>query len=304
MVDMRPESAIGLEIAALAGRQHGVVARWQLRELGLSDRAISHAAGSGRLHRLFQGVFAVGHTVLRLEGHWMAAVLAGGDQAVLSHQDAAAAWDLRPVGAGAIHVTVPGHAGRKRRAGVRIHRRVIAADETTSHRGIPITTPARTLIDLATTLNGRPLEQALDRAEQLRLVDFADLASRVQPGRPGSPSLQAVLSRYDAGSTPTRSELEERFLALCDRHGLPRPKVNVRIEGFEVDFVWRDARLIVEVDGYAYHRSPSAFEADRERDVNLEAAGWTVLRFTWAQITRRPKWVAASIRQRMARLPR
>ncbi|HWM09533.1 MAG TPA: DUF559 domain-containing protein [Solirubrobacteraceae bacterium] len=134
--------------------------------------------------------------------------------------------------------------------------------ETTSLRAIPVTTAARTLVV--------------------------------------SPSLQALLSRYAVGAFVTRSELEERFLALCDRYGLPRPKVNISIEGRECDFVWRDARLIVEVDGYAYHRSPSAFEADRERDVVLAVAGWTVLRFTWTQITRRPAWVARAVRQRMA----
>jgi very-short-patch-repair endonuclease len=108
-----------------------------------------------------------------------------------------------------------------------------------------------------------------------------------------------VLSRYCAA--PTRSELEERFLRLCDDHGLPRPETNTRIEGIEVDFVWRDRRLIVEVDGYAYHRSPSAFEADRERDVTLTVADWSVMRFTWAQITRRQRWLAGAIRARMAR---
>ena len=109
-----------------------------------------------------------------------------------------------------------------------------------------------------------------------------------------------MLSRYSAGAVFTRSELEERFLAICDRHGLPRPNVNTRIEGSEVDFAWRDARLIVEVDGHAYHRSPSAFENDRARDVTLAVAGWTVLRFTWAQVTGRPAWVAGAIRRRLA----
>jgi very-short-patch-repair endonuclease len=104
-----------------------------------------------------------------------------------------------------------------------------------------------------------------------------------------------VLSLYTAGATVTRSEMEERFLARCDEHGLPRPEVNTRIEGEEVDFAWRDAKLIVEVDGYAYHRSPTAFESDRERDVKLVLAGWRVLRFTWTQLTRRPAWVARSV---------
>jgi len=228
----------------------------------------------------------------------MAAVLAGGADAVLSHASAAAAWELRPVGAGAIHVTVSGDPGRRRRAQIHIHRsRILTPADTTVHRGIPITTPVRTMIDLASTLKGRALEHALDRAEQLRLVDFAELAHTLNahPTRPGSRSLQAVLSHYTAGSVTTRSTLEELFLELCDNHGLPRPETNTRIEGIEVDFAWRDARLIVEVDGYAHHRSPAAFERDRERDVILTVAGWQVMRFTHAQITRRPEWVAAAI---------
>jgi very-short-patch-repair endonuclease len=233
----------------------------------------------------------------------MAAVMAGGRDAVLSHATAAAAWGLRPVGTGAIHVTIPGDAGRRRRVGLRVHRiGTLKRTETTTNRGIPITTPVRTIIDVAATLRGRPLEHMLDLAEQLRLVDFAELRQRLaeRQGRPGSPSLRAILSLYTAGSTVTRSEMEERFLALCDDHGITRPEVNTRIEGEEVDFVWRDARLIVEVDGYRYHRSPSKFETDRERDVMLAVAGWQVLRFTWTQLTQRPAWVARAVSKHLA----
>ena len=287
---MRRKSAKDATIAALAEAQHGVASRAQLLVMGLTNEDVDRRIRAKRLHRLSQGVFAVGHRVLTIEGRWMAAVLAGGTDAVLSHASAAAAWELRLVGSGAIHVTIPSDSGRKRRAGIRMHRSgTLTPHDTTVHRGIPITTPLRTLIDIATTLKGRPLEQALDRAEQLHLVDFTDL----QHAR--SPSLQAVLSHYTAGTTPTRSQLEERFLQLCDNHGLPRPETNTRINGIEVDFVWRDARLIVEVDGYAFHRSPAAFERDRERDVILTVAGWRVMRFTHAQITRRPAWVAAAI---------
>jgi hypothetical protein len=286
------------EISALASAQHGIVARRQLVAFGLSAQTIDRRLRRGRLHLVHRGVYAVGHPVLTVEGRWMAAVLAAGEGAVLSHATAAAAWDLRPIGSGAIHVTVPDYSGRKRRPGIRLHRRrTLEPDETTSHRNLPITTSARTLIDLATVLTGRPLEHALDRAEQLGLVDFADLARRLadRPGRPGAPSLQAMLSRYTAGTFVTRSDMEERFIALCDDHGVPRPDSNTRIEGVEVDFVWRDAWLIVEVDGYAYHRSPSAFESDRERDVLLGLAGWRVLRFTWTHVARRPAWVAAAV---------
>jgi predicted transcriptional regulator of viral defense system len=262
---MRRQVANDIDIAGLAASQHGVVSRLQLRALGLSVAAIDHRVRAGRLHLVHRSVYAVGHRALTVEGRWLAAVLAAGSDAVLSHGSAAAAWGLRPSGVSPIHVTIPRSPGRARRHGIRLHRsRTLAIEDTTIHRGIPITTPARTLVDLSRTLKGRPLEHAIDRADQLRLVDFQDLRQA------NSASLQAVLSRYS--SAPTRSELEVRFLRLCDTYGIPRPETNTRIEGIEVDFVWRDARLIVEVDGYAYHRSPSAFERDRERDVTATIA--------------------------------
>jgi hypothetical protein len=293
---MYGKGAMDRSIAALAAGQHGVVSRSQLLTIGLGDDRINHRLLTARLHAIHRGVYAVGHPVLRIEGRWMAAVLAAGRHAVLSHASAATAWDLRPLGTGAIHVTVPGDPGRKRRRGIRVHRSTtLTPDDTTTHRGIPITAPARTIIDLATTLSDRPLEHALDLADQHGLIDFNELKARPIPR-----SLQAVLSRYAAGRTFTRSELEERFFALCDKYGLPRPASNTCIEGEEVDFVWRDQRLVVEVDGYRYHRSPSAFEDDRERDVVLSLAGWQVLRFTWNQINARPAWVAGAISRRLA----
>jgi very-short-patch-repair endonuclease len=283
---MRPKSATDLEIATLAAAQHGVVARSQLLALGLTNEAVARRLGGGRLHAVHRGVYAVGHTVLTKEGRWMAATLATGG--VLSHATAAAAWEILPVGA-AIHVTVPGDPGRRRRAGIRVHRsRTLTSDDATVRRGIPLTTPERTLADLARTMKGRPLEQLLDRAE--RRLDFARLRD-IAP-----PSLQAVLSLYTAGSTPTRSELEEALLRLCDDHGLTRPETNTVIEGELVDAAWRDRRLIVEVDGYDFHKGPLKFASDRERDVDLTTQGWRVLRFTWGHVTARPKWVAAKIR--------
>ena len=170
-----------------------------------------------------------------------------------------------------------------------MHRRgALKPTDVTVLRGIPITTAERTIIDLARTLSGRPLEHVIDLADQRGLVSF----DRLRAAR--SASLQAVLRGYSPA--PTRSELEEAFLRLCDEHGLARPETNGRVEGVEVDFVWRDRRLVVEVDGFAFHRAPAAFEADRERDITLTVKGWTVMRFTWAQITTRPAWVAAAIR--------
>jgi very-short-patch-repair endonuclease len=253
--------------------------------MGLTSEDIDRRLRSGRLHRIHWGVYAVGHRVLTREGRWMAAVLACGKGAVLSHATAAAAWDLRR-NDGLIHVTVRG--GRKAPRGVRLHRSpTLAPHHITTIKGIPVTRPDRTITDLARTLTPDDLEPIVDLADQRGLVDF-DALRAAKPA-----SLKAVLRAYDPA--PTRSELERRFLKLCDAHGLARPETNTRIEGFEVDFVWRDRRLIVEVDGYKYHRAPSRFERDRERDVTLGTRGWTTRRFTWRQVTERGGWVAAAI---------
>jgi very-short-patch-repair endonuclease len=297
---MSRQRARDLDIAELARSQHGIVTRAQLAALDVSSDAVDHRLRAGRLHLVHRGVYAVGHRVLPREGRWLAAVLACGESAVLSHATAAVAWDLLAAD-GVIHVTVAGDAGRARRRGIRVHRSAtLTPADTTTHRAIPITTPLRTVLDVAATLDGRRLEQVVDRAE--RHIDFAELqrALTAHPTRPGSPSLQAVLSHYTVGSIVTRSEQEERFLRLCDDHRLPRPDVNTRIEGVEVDFVWRDARLILEVDGYKYHRLPSVFESDRERDALLTLAGWRVLRFTWRQITGRDAWIASIVRDCLA----
>jgi hypothetical protein len=219
---------------------------------------------------------------------------------VLSHASAAAAWDLRRSIAGRIDVTVR-ERRRVRHPGVRVHRpRRLEADELAHWSGIPITSPARTILDLAESgLPGRPLEKAVDRAHYLELLDFAAAQRLVEryPERAGSPALRAVLASYVPGRLFTRSELEDRFLPLCDRFHLPRPETNRIVEGHEVDFLWRSAALIVEVDGYAWHRSPTVMSDDRERDVVLVLAGYRVLRFTWAQVTRGPKYVATAVRR-------
>jgi predicted transcriptional regulator of viral defense system len=168
-------------LAALAARQHGVVARRQLRALGLHDTAITERVATGRLHRVHRGVHAVGHSVLTPRGRWMAAVLAGGPGAVLSHAAAGALWDLRRSAATRIDISVP-RSGRAKRDGLRVHRpRNLPPDETTTHDGIPVTTPARTILDLAATLQTRPLERLLDQAENARLTDVASLVAWPEP---------------------------------------------------------------------------------------------------------------------------
>jgi len=291
---IRDQVATDHAIAAIAERQGGIVGHDQLYALGLTRAGINRRVHAGRLHARFRGVYAVGHQRLGAEGRRWAAVLACGEGAVLSHRSAGAAWDLVRAASAAVDVTV-GLGGRSRRDGIRLHRtRLLAADEVTELDGLPITTPARTLLDLAATgLRNRPLEAALDRAELLRVLDFAELHTVFarHPKRPGTASLEAVLSRYRPGSVDTKSRLEDLVIELCDRHGIERPNVNTRIEGKERDFCWPRLALVVEADGYAWHRSPSALNDDRERDVVLTLAGYRVLRFTYEQITERQKYV-------------
>jgi very-short-patch-repair endonuclease len=273
-------------IAELAARQHGVVARRQLAALGLKPTAIARRVRAGRLHRVHASVYAVGHPVLGRHGRWMAATLACGNGAVLSHVAAAALWELRPSAAVFIDVSVPTPGGRQR-AGLRIHRGPsLTPDEVTTKDGIAVTTPARTLLDLAAELPERELHRALDQAEIQELTDYPslDALARAHAGHRGGGKLLRALAEHDAGTTLTRSELEERFVGLCRRHGLPQPRVNAYAAGLEVDFLFPDARLVVETDGFRYHRTRAAFERDRRRDQTLAVAGYRVLRFTHRQI--------------------
>ena len=268
-------------ISMLAERQHGVVARRQLVARGVGARAIDHRLKCGRLHPVHRGVYAVGHRVLSQRGRWMAAVLACGSGAVLSHRSAAALWGIRPTSRPAVEVTTPRrlHA----RPGLQPHRAVLRADEVTVLDGIPTTTPARTLLDLAATLPRRSLERALDEAEVLRLPGPHTLLDRY-PRRRGAATLR-ILLLTSRSPTPTRTELEEWFLTFLDDWGFDRPEVNTIIEGLEVDAVWRDARLIVELDGFATHGTRRGFERDRKRDRRLAVAGWRVIRLTWRQLS-------------------
>lgn len=252
----------------LARQQWGVVTRAQLFELGFGTRGISDWVRAGRLHRLYRGIYAVGHDRLRLEGRWLAAVLACGEGAVLSHRDAAQLWELRQSSSGLIDVTVPSQNGRIKRTGVRVHRtRRLAAKEVTTRGGLPVTTVARTLLDLADVLPTQALRRVVTQAEYRDRLDTATLAAVVEnnPGRRGAKLREAVEGRRHR----TRSPLEERFLALLERHGVEEPETNVWIHGYEVDFLWTRAGLVVELDGAAAHRTRAAFNADRLRDRRL-----------------------------------
>jgi very-short-patch-repair endonuclease len=269
-----------LEIARVAGRQHGVITRRQLLDLGLGSSAISKRARSGRLHRLHQGVYAVGHVAISDRSRWMAAVLACGPGAVLSHGSAAAHWGLlRPI-AGTIDISVPSQGGRQRRAGIRLHRRaaVVPAD-VTRHKGIWVTTPARTIADLPRTVPPHLVRRATRQAEMLGLP----LGKIATDG--------------------TRSDLERDFLHLCRRRGLPHPEVNVRIGRWTVDFLWRDERVAVETDSYRWHRGAVAFEDDHARDLDLRRRGYSVRRFSEDQVREQPAHVAAHLAEALGRAP-
>jgi very-short-patch-repair endonuclease len=268
-------STAGPRIAAIAGRQHGIITVEQLASVGIGRSGVTRRVQAGRLHRLHRGVYAVGHRSLSWRGRWLAAVLAAGDGAVLSHTSAAALWEfLRPI-QGPTHVTVAAAVRRSQRPGIRIHRsRTLTPRDVTSRHGIAVTTPARTIADVRTEIEPWLFRRALRQAELA--------GHRV-------PQLAAVKR--------TRSDLELRFLALCDDDDLPRPKVNLRVHGRRVDFYWPEHRLAVETDSWDYHRGSVAFEDDHDRDLSLRARGIETRRYTGDQLEAAPEVVLADLRE-------
>lgn len=273
-------------IAVLAAQQHGVV-RWdQLIDAGFGRGAIDHRVRIGWLHRMHRGVFAVGHRPLTREARWIAAVLACGDGAGLSHACATALWEIRPYSGSWIDVTVPSRAGRVGRDRIRLHRSsALTRDDIATHRGSPVTTIARTLLDVAAALTPPRLARTVEQTEIRRLFDLSaiDRTLARHPGHPGAARLRQAISAYREDEF-TRSDLEKAFLALCHGHDIPRPLVNHIVEGREVDFFWPDQGLIVETDGRATHLTHEAFERDRARDARLLALGYRTLRFTERQV--------------------
>jgi hypothetical protein len=272
-------------LADLAARQYGVVSGAQLRGLGWDRWAVRRRVEAGRLHRLYRGVYAVGHTIVPPRGRWLAAVLACGDGAVLSYRSAAAHWGIRATAAARVDVTVAHTSGVRSSARIVVHRSRRPIEQVVRD-GIPVTTAARTLADLATALPRRDLEKACEAAEALAL------SVEIDPDHPGARRLREAMGR-DL-TTTTRSPLEDDFLVLCDRYEIPRPLVNTIVEGFLVDFCWPEHRLIVETDGRR-HRTRAAFERDRARDALLTAVGWRVMRFTTRQVRGDPVTVAARV---------
>ena len=274
----------------IAAGQDDVLSTAQLLELGFTYSAIRHRARKGRLHLLWPGVWAIGSPHVSHRGLWRAAVLTCGPEAMLSHEGATGLWSLRPA-TGTIAVSVPAHVVR-RRSGIRIHRRadLSAADRREKH-GIPVTSPALTLVDVALALTDSQLEAAISEADRLDVIDPEMLRSTLDsmPRRPGIGRLRSILDRRTF--VLIRSQLERLFLPLARGVGLPRPETQVLLNGFEVDFFWPELGLVVETDGLRYHRTPAQQARDRLRDQKHAAAGLTPLRFTHAQVAFEPAHV-------------
>lgn len=282
---------------------HGVVDRPMLHAAGLSNAAIRHLAANGDLHPLHEDVWAVGRPEVSVEGRWLAAVLACGAGAALSHHSAALLWGVLERGSGLPHVTVPTDDGRPRRPGLVLHRsRTLTAEQVTRRRAVPVTTLPRTLLDLARVAEPGVLEAAVRGAERVHRLDLRALQAGAQRPRcdVGAARLRALLDRYVRVDV-SEAELEARFLALCERHRLPRPVLQCRIAGFRADFAWPHARLVVETDGRGTHDTFVAFRRDREKDRALQAAGWVVLRFTWSEVLDEPAKVAGEVRAALRR---
>lgn len=287
------DQSVGM-LWALARRQHWTVARPQLLELGFSRDWIAHRVAIGRLHPLWRGVYAVGRPHVTQYGRWMAAVLACGPGAVLSHETAAVLWGILRRTA-RLEVSLPSD-GRRRPRGITVHRRRgLRPGELTYRHGIPVTTPTRTLVDIALRLDLDTLEAAINEADRLDLCNPEELRSALDelPGQAGVRPLRSLLDRQTF--TLTDSELERGFLRVVRAVGLPLPQAGVYVNGFKVDFYWPDLKLVVETDGLRFHRTPAQQARDRLRDQAHLAAGLTPLRFTRAQVRFDPGYVQATV---------
>ena len=280
-------------LGELADRQWGVVNRRQLEEIGLTPGGVTRWIQDGRLHRVYRGVYAVGRPALGVEGRLAAALFYAGPGAALSHVTAGYWLGLVKAVPQRIHVVA------RRRSltlpGVRVHRR--AGRNRILHRRLPVTSPAQTLLDIAKIVSFTELRRALAEAEYLRLVSLDEVAAALGRGRPGSTALRAALDIHRPQLAHTRSALEESFFLLCERGSLLLPELNVWVAGHLVDAVWFEQRVVVELDGHAAHDTRAAMEEDRGRDLDLRVAGYTVLRYTWQQVTHEPELVVADLRR-------
>jgi very-short-patch-repair endonuclease len=286
-------------LARLARRQHGVVARYQLLKLGFGDEAIKTRLGRRWLHQVHESVYAVGHTRLTHRSHWWAAVLAYGAGAVLSHRSAAVVWGIQRLGRGPVHVTGPGgRQGVERRQRIWVHRCKLTVEDCAERDGFPLTTVARTLFDLAEAIDFKALQSAAEEADRLKILRLRELEEVCDRGR-GRRALKPVKRLIAELRVPDegRSPLEIRFPAFIREHRLPVPLQNVHVLDHEVDALWPEAKLIVELDSWEHHGHRAAFERDRARDPKLLIAGYRTIRVTHRRLDREPEVLAAEIRQ-------
>ena len=283
-------------IAELAHAQHGVVAHWQLAALGLGREAIKHRARNGRLHRLHVRVYAVGHVVLSIRGRWMAAVLACGPGAVLSHYDAGRLHGiLRGVGSAPIHVTAP--RGRKAHDGIKVHRvRQLDPRDRGRIHGVPVTSLARTLLDLAAALPPRRLARVVEEAERLHLFDLRAIRSVIDrsPGRRGRRALIAACHEALEEARYAKSDPERELLEVCRDVGAPLPALNATVEGEMVDAHFVGTNVVIEYQSWEWHRTHETLERDSAKSMKLQAAGYRVIPVT--------KWGLAELRRSLAAL--
>lgn len=278
--------AIDAAIAAIAVRQHGYITRQQLLALGLSRSCVDRRGRAGKLHRVYAGVYAVGAVPTLSVARAAAAVLACGAGAALSHSSALCLWGWHTPWDVPFEVTAP---AQHRRPGIVLHRsKVLTHRDVRRHMGIRVTSPARTVLDVAPGLNDKQLRQVVREARLSRYMRDAELADVVArlPRNPGAARLKPFI---EAPAGPTRSEFEDAFLVFCHDHGLPRPRTNVRIAGHLVDAVFDAERVIVELDGYKFHGDRETFESDRDRDADTLLAGHVTVRITWKRMQNRPR---------------
>jgi very-short-patch-repair endonuclease len=300
MRDKPRSERVDRRIASIAAQQHGVIAHWQLVELGLSSSALGRRVSSGRLQLLHRGVYAVGHARVSQRGIWMAAVLACGEGAVLSHRSAAGLWRFWRYRPGKPEVLVPRPRGDLR--GVTRRSSVVPPAELTQADGIPVTTVNRTLLDLAAVVTRPELTNAFHEAEAKHLTTPHSLARALQshPGRRGNTKVRALLADAGYGSGVTRSPLEARFTAFLRRHRLPPPDRNAQLRIgpiiIEADCVWWRQRVLVELDGREFHDTGVSFERDRERDRIAAVHGWTPIRITSRHLERSERQLARDLR--------
>ena len=286
--DIGGQVPLDCAIAEMADRQHGVIAYSQLMDLGLGPDAVQHRVETGRLHRVHRGIYAVGRPGLTGHGRWMAAVSAYAPNGLLSHRCAASLHGLLFYAGRRIDVT---SLTGKSRPGIVVHRvRQLHAEDRALVENIPVTSVARTLVDLAPVVRNDQLRRVIEAAERQGALDLRAFDRRRVPR-----ALRAVLADYyDPGYT--RSDLERRFARLGRDAGLPPPAMNIWICGQEVDVVWEDQKVAVQLDSFEFHRTRAAFEDDRKRDAALQIAGYSVLRVTDRWLGDDPDGVVTAVR--------